>query len=280
MYINEHEQRFSPNGTGVIINDCLTMTRIMNLTNEQLQQINGYWQKWQTIALAHTAINPIQLTPAINTWYQLANRELPELLFVNDPSPYYAQAFLDTTMKSVRVLLENDWRSRPEYIFWENPGSNIAGILSQEFVLPIERVSVFNIKRVKTADEQRILNTIAQVDRYVGRQYNISSKFKIHLRQSWFREVYEQLNHNLPIPIEIKRKLADAGDSMDLWSGCYVGCVDRMMLSFAAARLEYLQSILALPTNGQLAMIAALINGGGSMIFPYEKICIICKLPI
>lgn len=63
------------------------------------------------------------------------------------------------------------------------------------------------------------------------------------------------------------------------WTDLSVGCLDRMLLSFAAARLDYFQAILGLSVDEPLALVESFIRAGGSMIFPYEKVCIICDVP-
>jgi hypothetical protein len=287
----------------------------MSLTNEQIKLIATYWNKWQTVAsnaepvvggsgafaraIASPSENRSQTTQAINFLYGQANLDEPEVIFITNPHSYYAQAFLCSMPDDIQATLEPMLRNNPNNLFLDETGDNIAQILARQFLLPIEslngaylRQTLIKIEQGKSLAEARreadeevysqenriILKTIAQIDIQFQKQFGaskIDSILHIENNKSWMGAIYDSLYSNLNIPKASIAEVIDRG--YHDFSGIQVGCFDRVLLAFACARFDCLREILDLEIGVHEEVVRSLVQSGGKLFLPYQRICLVCE---
>jgi hypothetical protein len=271
----------------------------MNLTNERIKLIATYWNKWQTVASNALPVARSQTTQAINFLYQQANLDEPEVIFITNPHSYYAQAFLCSMPDDIQATLEPMLKNNPNNLFLDRAGANIAQILARQFLLPIEclngeylRQTLIRLKQGKSlvearreADEEvydretRInLRSIAQIDIQFYKQFGaskIDSILHIENNKSWMGAIYDSLYSNLNIPKASIAEVIDRG-YYD-FSGIQVGCFDRVLLAFACARFDCLGEMLDLEIGVNAEVVRSLVQSGGRIFFPYQRICLVCE---
>jgi hypothetical protein len=271
----------------------------MNLTNEQITLIPTYWHKWQRIASNRSPIDRSQTIEAINFLYKQANLDRPEVIFVANPHPYYAQAFLGSMPDDLRSTLDLILRNDPNHLFFDDAGENIAQLLSQQLLAPIEclngeylRKTLTKINQGKSLVEARreadeevytqaskiTLRSISQIDGQFHRQFQASNRnhiLCIENNRSWMGDIYDLLYLSLNIPKALIAELIDRG--YHDFRGISVGCLDRVILAFACARFDCFREILALDVGANEEVIQSLLKSGGRIFFPYRKICLVCE---
>jgi hypothetical protein len=271
----------------------------MNLTDEQIKIISTCWSKWQGFASNIEPVDRIQSTQAINFLYKQANLDEPEIIFVDNPYQYYAQAFLGSMPDDIRSMLEPILKSNPNNLFFDEFGDNIAQILAQQFLLPIEclngeylRKTLTKVRQGKTLQEARqeadeevyspedkiTLRSIAKIDLQFLNQFGAGKiDYTLHIQnnRSWMGTIYDSLYSSLNIPRALIAEIIDRG--YHDFSGIQVGCFDRVLLAFACARFDYLRDILNLDPGTNEENIKSLVESGGRMFFSYRKTCLICE---
>jgi hypothetical protein len=283
--------------------------KVMELTEEQANLIANYWLKWQSLAISTKPIDRVKIDRSIKLLYKAANLNEPEIVFVASPDRYYAQAFFSSMSDSIQALLEPILRSNPHNIFLDQPQQNITIALSHQLLLPIERlkfrylqellrksrdgnnITEANGKNITEANREEdlevylserklIFRTISQVDRLFANKFGTSNHDFLHVKKtnSWLGAIYDRLNANISIPRELICKMADLGYNYE-FSGIEVGCIDRVLLAFAGARLDYFKNILGFQGIFSVEVVESFVCAGSSMFFPYQKICIVCDVP-
>jgi hypothetical protein len=271
----------------------------MNLTNEQINLISTYWRKWQTVASDRAPVDRQATTRAIQLLYKQADFHEPEVIFVANPYPYYAQAFLDSMPDDLKVEFQLVLASNPDNIFSEEYGDNIAQVLAQQLLLPVEclaakylRATLSKVRSGKNLVTARreaeaeiyseeikvLLKSIAQVDIQFANQFGaFKEKNRLYVRQdsSWMGDIYAALYSNLKIPKVLIAEVVDRG--VHDFSGIEVGCLDRVVLGFACARFDCLRDILDCEVGLNQEVIQSLVWSGVSMFFPYQKTCLVCE---
>jgi hypothetical protein len=271
----------------------------MNLTNEQIKLIPTYWNKWQTVASNAAPVNRLQTIQAINFSYRQVSLNEPEVIFITNPHPYYAQAFLCSIPDDIQSTLEPILRNNPNNLFLDELGDNIAQILARKFLLPIEclngaylRQTLIKIKQGKSLVEARreadeevyspeskiILRSIAQIDVQFYKQFGaskIDSILHIENNKSWMGAIYDSLYSNFNIPQASLAEVVDRG--YHDFSGIQVGCFDRVLLAFACARFDCLREMLELEISINEEVVRSLVQSGGRIFFPYQTICLVCE---
>jgi hypothetical protein len=271
----------------------------MTLTNEQIELISTYWYKWQSIASSIAPVDRSQTTQAIQLLYKQANLDEPEVIFVANPQPYYAQAFLCSISDDIRSTLEPILKGNPNNLFFDRFGDNIAQILSRQLSSPIEYLNCDYLRQILTkikqgkslvesrreADEEVyspesriILKSIAQIDLQFHQKFGASNQnyiFHIDNDRSSMGAVYDRLYSSLNIPKVSIAELVDRG--YHDFSGIQVGCFDRVILAFACARFDCFRGILDLDVGANEEIVRSLLNSGGRMFFPYRTACVVCE---
>jgi hypothetical protein len=274
----------------------------ITLTNEQIKLIATYWNKWQTVASNAEPVVGVarsQMIQAINFLYKQANLDEPEVIFITNPHSYYAQAFLCCLPDDLQATLEPILRSNPNNLFLDEAGDNIAQILAQQLLLPIEclngkylRQILIKIEQGKSLVEARreaneevydretkiSLRSIAQIDVQFHKQFGaFKSDSILHLEgnKSWMGAIYDSLNSSLNIPKASIAEVIDRG--YHDFSGIQVGCFDRVILAFACARFDCLREMLDLEIGGNEEVVRSLLQSGGRIFFPYQTICLVCE---
>jgi hypothetical protein len=271
----------------------------MDLNDEQIKLIKFYWRKWQDIAKSTEPVDPEQIVKAVNLLYKAAEQDQPEVFFVSEPNQYYAQAFLCSMPDSIQKPLEFVFRNNPNNIFLDEHQENIAIRLGRQLLLPIERLensylrqALEKIKQGKPRSEalqkafeeiyptgsKKTLRAIAHVDKQFAQQCGASKNIFLRVSQSssWMGDVYDSLRSNLEMPRELICEAMDLGYTSDDFNGIGIGCIDRVLLAFASARLDYFKEVLDFQGSLGEEVVQALFYCGANMFFPYEKICVVC----
>jgi hypothetical protein len=274
----------------------------ITLTSEQIKLIATYWNKWQTVASNAEPVVGVarsQTIQSINFLYKQANLDEPEVIFITNPHSYYAQAFLCSMPDDIQVTLEPMFRNNPNNLFLDEAGANIAQILAQQLLLPIEclngkylRQILIKIEQGKSLVEARreaneevydretkiSLRLIAQIDIQFHKQFGaskIDSILHIENNKSWMGSIYDSLCSNLNIPKALIAEVVDRG--YHDFSGIQVGCFDRVLLAFTCARFDCLREMLDLEIGINEEVVRSLLQSGGRIFFPYQTICLVCE---
>jgi hypothetical protein len=274
----------------------------MDLTNEQIELITVYWRKWQKLAISTEPANQEQISQAVNLLYQAEGLDEPELIFAASPNQYYAQAFLSSMTSSIKEQLEPILRSNSNNIFIEEHQQNIAGRLGKQLLLPVERLTGSHtrktlekirqgknrleasseaFKEVYSKESEQNFRIVVQINRHFIEQCGASEHIGLHVSQdsSWMGGIYNVLNSNLQMPRELLCQIVDIGYDDFHFSGIWTGCIDRVLLAFASARLDYFKNVLGFQGILEEEIAQLLVRCNGSMFFPYEKTCILCDSP-
>lgn len=270
-----------------------------NLSPEQVRLISVYWEKWQSMTRSTRPIDRQKATDAVHALYQLAVTNQPEVIFVDHPLPYYAQAFLRSETSYIQEdgSLEQHLKSNPENIFIRDHQENIAVILAAQLKLPVERLSITRLKtafakikqgksryqafleadaEVYSVEDNRQLELLQLVNQQFHQQYGteVSLHLFVPVESSWMGDTYRVLYEHLDLPQELKFQIADQGSRY--FHGVDVGCLDCSILAFACARFDYCVSVLDFPADSRWQVLHSLVQECGSMLFPYQDFCIVC----
>lgn len=280
--------------------------RLIDLTPEQIELISVYWQQWQEKTLSTEPIDCQKAAAAVKVLYELAGQNQPEILFVESPRQYYAQAFLSSLSSSIQEngVLEQHLKSNAENRFIRDPQRNIASSLATQLQLPVERLGTQCFRRaldkikqgksrveamsearaeVYSPEADRQLRLLSQINEQFRQQCGASANttcspmFSIAEAYSWIGAVYRVMHQNLELPQELFVKIADTG--YRYLHGVNDGCIDCTTLASASARMDYCISVLGFEADSRWEVLQSLVPNLGSILFPYEDFCVVCDRP-
>jgi hypothetical protein len=224
-----------------------------------------------------------------------------------------AQGFLKSVPNNRKDQFESILKNDPHNMFLKGNPKNVTwDLLRQQFFLPIERLlSVYlrltlekirqgkvlkeaqkeAFKEIYPTNSDQTFRIIKQVDIQFEKQCGTTSfrdrlpyQAELHIRQnsSWMGNIYDSLISKLwkhEITKELTINMLGGGYDLEDFMGFNVGCIDRVSLAYVCARLDYFKNVLNFSEISEETILRSLVCCGGSMFFPYEKICIVCDSP-
>lgn len=278
----------------------------MSLTDEQIKSIEVYWRKWEALVMFTKPVNQEQMTKAIKQLYKHSNLDPPEILYVASPDRYYAQAFLVSMPDWLQEQMGDILRSDSNNIFLDEYQNNVEGKLTNRLSsLPIDNLRnnwlKLTLEKIRSGNKHlearqeafaEIYSPEAEASvklvREVDRKLTEISQFSDYSRgfytdfletnpcSSWMVYLLNSLNSKLNIPVELIIEAVDVGYRMDDFAG---RCLHRVWLAFTCARLEYFKEVLGFEGILTDELARSLMRFGGCMLFPYERVCIVCDSP-
>ena len=228
----------------------MSQTKVKKLTPEQAALIPVYRQKWRAISLSTGPINRSQAAETIKSAYSAIGLKAPEIIFVD--RPYEAADIIlsrvDNPSSELRSQFERKLRSQLE--------KQLRGYLGSQLESELQ-------SQLQTQRSTRLYNQLQ------------AQMWELH-RNYLAGEIASQL-----LPQEVIDERSEDFYWQTLGREQFSHCIQPELWAACGGLLDFCISVLNLPHSyGRNWIVFQSIVRDCGLIYPYDKVCIVCEKPI